>query len=222
MRSKPNAARSAIFWIWTVVLVLGIALLAVCDAAMLDLARARKVQDYRWHLNRSGIFLSEGNIAEAKAALDQALVLAPQMSETHVMEGHFYYHVEQWEKAIEAYAVARDLGSRDPGAFQNAVWALIRLGRYDAAATVGNQALDAGLDSLVLRRYLGEACFRAKDWPCAVRHLAVALESSPGDLYLMDHLRESCQQSGDTGRAKAMKDAINDAEARFGFNLGGT
>lgn len=212
------ASPHRVLWAWTAALGALLGLLVAADVALGTIARHREERDYRRPLAEVAAQWERPGFSptEAKRAIDQALDLAPDRPEPHVMLGHLHYRLGHWAQAIAAYERALACGAREVGLHQNMVWCRVELGDYDGAAELGLRALDADQADPLLHRYTAEALFRAGRFAEARPHYEAALANSPEDRHLMNRLVEVYLALGEIEAARSMETRISEAEARLG------
>jgi len=213
MEARTTKWSRTVLVVWAAALALGVAGLIGLDTGIRAYAFQRQAQDYEYHLAKAAQRIEAHKLQEARPFVDRALELAPLRPEPHVMLGHLLFRSKNWREAIEAYGRAIELHSQDTGIVQNVVWAYIELGQFEQAAAIGEEALKKGLRAPALSRYIAEAYFRARQYQKAIPHLRNALEQYPGDRYLMDHLRQAYQRTGQDKQAEGMAERIAELEA---------
>lgn len=205
-----------IFAAWAGVLALVIAMLGASDAAMLRYAEQRRAADYRTYVDEAGSLIERGRYAEAEEAVRKAISLAPDRPEPREVLGHLRYRMKRWEDAIDAYNEAIARASHDEGIRQNLVWSHIELKQFDEAARIGEFCIREGYRGAILPRYIAEAHYRAGKFEQAIPFFEAALLAYPGDLYLLDHLRQALLRTGQRTRAEAVAAAMADAGRALG------
>lgn len=188
-----------------------LALAAVIVAGNVALARhAALMRDLRpqTYIDRAQKAMEAGDFTGALAHWEEAYARAPGLHSVHKVRGDIYYAWRKWEDALAAYREALRLGSPAPGVRLNAVWSLVELGRYEEARDFGLACIQDGFQDPDLSRRTAEACFRGKLFADAVPLYELALAGYPRDLYLMEHLRQSCQQVGQMQKAREIQARI--------------
>ena len=125
---------------------------------------------------------TENRLAMAKAAIDTALRLKPELPEAHISLGFYYYSILNFDKAMEQFQLVRDdrpddshlLSSmaglmRRKGEFDKALADFILAYKYDPRSQL--KAFDIGLTYSMMRlypeseKYLNISSNLAPDWP---------------------------------------------------------
>src|SRR4029450_141372 len=76
--------------------------------------------------------LTAGELDEVKTIVDRALALAPDLAETHVALGMFYYHGErQYEPALKEFRRALELQPNNVNARQFCGYVYRRQGQWE-------------------------------------------------------------------------------------------
>ncbi len=140
--------------------------------------------------------------AQAKAALDQAVSLQPQLGETQFAEGMYQYKVRRdFDKALEAFQKARQSSTNRPMAIEFMSYVKRRQGKWDEALALHTESLELDPRNPIL---LSEAavtyrCLRRFDEAHAL--IDRAREIEPGSPQLLVMKAEVALAQGDTATA---------------------
>ena len=165
---------------------------------------------------------SPGQKEAAHAALETAVRLAPDASETLTAQGFYRYRIERdYDGAREIFQRLRE---RSPSDHQ-ATWALAaiarRQGRWDESLNLYEQAMVIGPRDGQTLNNAADTALAMRDWPAAQRLVDHALDISPdapGALRRQVHL---LQEKGEVDRAQNILDhmpiAPGDVDTVFAF-----
>ena len=190
----------------------------LCAGVGANVALHRRVRVWRelnpaYHWAEADRLVREGDYVGARLELERARELAPDRREPYEITGHLHYDLKQWEKALAAYRKAIEKGGRDPHLYGRVMWCLMHLRRHDEAAEVGLAALERGLDTPNLRRYIGEAYRRAGKPEQAISFFEAALTETPNSIDLMNNLVAAYRAAGREQEADELAERIDEAQA---------
>jgi len=198
---------------WSLLLAVVLVLTVVGNLLTIGYVKASRERDPRMYLEAADQLRRRHDITGALEQLDEAFRLAPNSPLAYKVSGDLHYQLKQWDRAVEAYKRAIELGSTDQGVRTNTVWSLIEMAQYEQAVEFGRLCIAQGYGHVTLVRYVGEAYFRAGDHAAAIPFLEKVLEKNPNDLYIMERLRQAYKATGNHEQAKATEVRIADIEA---------
>ena len=176
------------------------------------LAFARLARTHIWQFHFSE--RTGARLAKARAAVDSALRLQPDLPEAHLAQGQIHYWGElDYELALKEFRTAH---AGDPGN-SDIAWArgLVerRLGRWDDALGDLRRAVDLDPRSVVKTLDLFEVHARRRDYAAAERYLSRALELEPDSPAYIYRALLFVARDGDL---RAASEAIRDGIPRAG------
>jgi serine/threonine protein kinase/tetratricopeptide (TPR) repeat protein len=143
-------------------------------------------------------------ILDAKAAIDRALSLQPDLPQVHLALGRYYYFANlDYDRALQQFAIARSARPSDSETLFGTAAVLRRQGKVKEALTTYRQAFELDPRNALLLLNLGETYGLVRDLPEASRALdrAIALSPDwPGAYGLK--VRQLLRLGGDTARAR--------------------
>lgn len=213
MPSPPFHHPKRVLLGWRVALVVAMGVIAGINLAIASYVSHMRATDYRAMLATASQHIQQNNYPEALNQVERALKAAPDRPEPLEVLGLIHYRLENWPKVVDAFKAALDKGSKDPGAREIIVWALIEMGEYSEAVAFGKQILQGDVVPPALHRYLAEALFRGEQFQEAIEHLELALQATPNDLYVLDHLRYAYEATGDANKADNARRRIEEIHA---------
>jgi serine/threonine-protein kinase len=123
---------------------------------------------------------SEERLANAKDAAERAVGLRPDLADTHVALGYYFYHgLLDYPRALDELAAARRIQPNNGDAIAGAGYILRRQGRWAEAAAAIGEAVELDPKNAVLLSNLGEASMLAGRYPEAARAFGLARALSP-------------------------------------------
>lgn len=152
---------------------------------------------------------SRGDWNGAIKKLEAAAARDPKSPVPWERLGALYYNQQkQWEKALQAYRTALELGSQSIDARGKIIWCLIHLKHFDGAADFGKACMDEGYTSPNFPRFVAEAFRRAARHAESIPYFEKALEGFPSDLYLLEMLMQAYEHIGNTQKINELKRRI--------------
>ncbi len=128
-------------------------------------------------------FWNEGppdHLVKAKEALDRAIKLAPDLPETHLALGYYYYWGNgDYERALQQFAVAQQSQPNNSDLLAAIGYVQRRQGKFEQAAANQKKAAELDPRSAVKANQLGVTYLHMGRYPDAERYLARALPLSP-------------------------------------------
>ena len=123
---------------------------------------------------------SEERLAGAKVAAERAVALRPDLADTHVALGYYFYHgLLDYPRALDELAAARKIQPNNGDAIAGTGYVLRRQGRWAEAADAIGEAVELDPKNAVLLSNLGEATMLAGRYPEAARAFGLARALSP-------------------------------------------
>jgi len=209
-----TAARDkSILATWATLLITGFVFIALIDVWQGRYALQARDKRPETHLSAAERAMNANNFAGAMMHWEEAHKRAPEDAQVYKVLGDIHYNLKAWQKAHDAYRRALDLGSPAPGVRTNLLWVLVELGQYQDALEFGRKCVNEGMNDPDVYRRMAEACFRGKRFTESIDYYDKALLGFPNDLYLMEHLRQACQITGEYGRAKKLEAQIAQLQA---------
>jgi serine/threonine-protein kinase len=129
---------------------------------------------------------SEGHRAAAKAAADQALRLAPDLAEAHLALGYFHYWGSyntaslDYERALEEFAIARELQPNNSALIQAVAAVQRRQGRWQEALASFKEALALDPRSPITTAEVGLTHGLLRDYAEAEPYFERTIALAPG------------------------------------------
>ena len=157
--------------------------------------------------------LSESELTDVKAWADRALKLAPDLPETHLALGDYYYHgFRNYSDALPQYQHALQLAPNSLSAIAGIAYIDRRIGKPEQALAALQQVVSlAPRDRILLAEY-GITYLILRRYPQAVQQLSRSLAVDPAYTDAMDFLvRARLFGSGDVRAAHA------DMESQHGW-----
>ncbi len=192
---KPEAYDQAVSWYRQAV--------AHDPSFALAVARlARSQLDRHWFVQP----LTEPQLAEVKNTIDHALTLAPNLAETHVALGEFYYlgHRE-YEQALAEFRKAIDLQPNNAWAAELSAFVHRRQGKWRECLTELLRSKETDPLNAVVAADIGTTYVHLRMWKQAREAAAHALEINPHNVVAMRVSLVSCRNgSGDLTEAKRL------------------
>jgi len=149
---------------------------------------------------------TKDRVAKAKAAVDRALQLQPDLSETHRALGYYYYWCQlDYERALEEFAIAQKAKPNDSLIASGIAFVLRRQGKMEQ--TLANLKKAVALDPLSadLIFQTGETCVLLRNHEEANRYYDLAIKLAPD--YPQPHYfkaRHYLRLAGDTAKARTV------------------
>jgi TolB-like protein/Flp pilus assembly protein TadD len=125
---------------------------------------------------------TEARREKAKASLDEALRLKPNLAETHLALGFYHYYCERdYERALKEFNTARDGLPNDPEVIRAIGAIQRRLGRWERSTTSYRSAVSRNPKDAVLIRNLGLNYVATRDYEAAAKTFDRAVALAPQD-----------------------------------------
>jgi TolB-like protein/Tfp pilus assembly protein PilF len=192
---KPEAYDQAVSWYRQAI--------AHDPSFALAIARlARSQLDRHWFVQP----LTEPQLAEVKNTIDQALTLAPNLAETHVALGEFYYlgHRE-YEQALVEFRRAIELQPNNAEAAEFSAFVHRRQGKWQECLTELLKSKEKDPLNAVVAADIGTTYVQLRMWKEAREAAAHTLEINPHNVVGMRVSLISCRNgSGDLTEAKRL------------------
>jgi len=161
------------------------------------------------------IYRQKEQVAKAKAAVDRAQALAPDLPETHIALGEYFYRGgRDYDKALEHLTIAQRRRPNDAetigmiGAIQR------RQGRWQEAVTSLEKAIELNPRYHIIIFTLGETYLHMRQYPQAERYLDRAISLVPDSPLAYRNKIDLYQNGyGDTQRARQVAE---EASGRIG------
>jgi tetratricopeptide (TPR) repeat protein len=145
----------------------------------LQQARAQYPQDESVLDALSQIYLLSGRFADATAAIDEQLRLAPDSVRALLNRGAAAIQLKDYAGAIAPLNRALDLSPRNPAALMNRAIALLQTGRLEDAHKDYKLLLDLAPNQFAVHYGLGEIAWRQKNRATAMKHYQTYLNLAP-------------------------------------------
>lgn len=145
----------------------------------LQQARAKYPQDESVLDALSQIYLLSGRFADALAAIDEQLRLAPDSVRALLNRGAAAIQLKDYAGALAPLNRALDLTPRNPAALMNRAIALLQTGRLEDAGKDYKLLLDLAPNQFAVHYGLGEIAYRQKNRGAAVKHYTTYLNLAP-------------------------------------------
>ena len=192
---KPEAYDQAVSWYRQAI--------AHDPSFALAIARlARSQMDRHWFVQP----LTEPQLAEVKKTIDQALTLAPNLAETHVALGKFYYlgHRE-YEQALVEFRKAIDLQPNNAEAAEFSAFVHRRQGKWQECLTELLKSKEKDPLNAAVAADIGTTYVQLRMWQQAKEAAAHTLEINPHNVVAMRVSLISCRNgSSDLTEAKRL------------------
>jgi len=134
------------------------------------------------------IFGQEGQVQKAKEALDKAQQLAPDLAETHMAWGRYYYQVSRdYDRAIEHFTIVQRRQPNNAGVAALIGWTRRRQGKWQQAAVQLERAVALDPQNHHWLNNLGRAYLYMRRYAEAERYLARAISMAPDFPYAYGH-----------------------------------
>jgi TolB-like protein/Tfp pilus assembly protein PilF len=192
---KPEAYDQAVSWYRQAI--------AHDPSFALAIARlARSQLDRHWFVQP----LTEPQLAEVKNTIDHTLTLAPNLAETHVALGEFYYlGRREYEQALVEFRKAIDLQPNNAEAAEFSAFVHRRKGKWQECLTELLKSKEKDPLNAVVAADIGTTYVQLRMWQQAREAAAHALEINPHNVVAMRVSLISCRNgSGDLTEAKRL------------------
>ena len=200
---------------WALLVLAAYGLVAAGDWVLFHQVSRMREQSPWTYLKEAERLERQNNWLGALEMLEEAARRAPDSPVPHERMGLIHYNRQRdWDKALEAFRKALELGSRSADVRGKIIWSLIRLGRHEGAAEFGAACIDDGYTAPEFPRYVAEAWWRAGKPKKAIPYFQQALEGFPNDLYLMERLMEAHRKAGNQAAARKMQQRIDELMER--------
>jgi len=150
--------------------------------------------------------LTESQLAEVKNTADRALMLAPNLAETHVALGSFYYFGHrQYEQALAEFRKAIELQPNNADAAEFSAFVHRRQGKWQECLTELLKSQEKDPLNAVVAADIGTTYVQLRMWNQAREAAAHTLEINPHNVVAMRVSLISCRNgSGDLTEAKRL------------------
>lgn len=153
------------------------------------------------------------NLAAAKAALDRAYALAPDMPETQIALGYYHYWgLGDYGQALKHLTAAQEKRPDDVDCLEAKGYIYRRQGNWEKCVANLEKAAQLKPDSYALIVTLGHAYRAMRRYPEAERALNRAISLSPDMPTAYGHRIENCLASD--GDIKKARDVLEDATSK--------
>jgi len=140
----------------------------------------------------------------ARAAVELALAIDPDLSQAHASLAEYYFYYERdWAKAEQLFHRAIELDPRYASGYHWYAWFLIGMGRHDEALTNLETAQRLDPNSLILNIARGLPFLYKRNYARAIRHFESVLDVAPQSGHALYYLGSARLLSGDAGGAIA-------------------
>jgi TolB-like protein/Flp pilus assembly protein TadD len=148
--------------------------------------------------------LTARELDEVKTMVDRALTLAPNLAESHVALGNFYYHGHrQYELALTAYRRAIELQPNNVAALVDSAYVYRRRGEWERALSEMEKAEKLDPRDTSIPENIAATYLNLRQWTEAKRAASRSLALDPHNLLAMRVLFLCCiNGEGDTEGAK--------------------
>jgi TolB-like protein/Tfp pilus assembly protein PilF len=148
---------------------------------------------------------------KAEAALKNAMRLAPQAGETHLVRGLFLYWADRdYEQALEEFELAAQLLPNNAEIYEMSSWIERRMGRWRAAIRHCTRAVDLDPARALLREGLGRDYLFVRRFPETIRLADEAMAAIPAHADAFRLLKaEALLQMGDLQNARRTIDSFS-------------
>jgi tetratricopeptide (TPR) repeat protein len=145
----------------------------------LQQARAKYPQDESVLDALSQIYLLSGRFADATAAIDEQLRLAPDSVRALLNRGAAAIQLKDYASALAPLNRALDLSPRNPAALMNRAIALLQTGKLEEAGKDYKLLLELAPNQFAVHYGLGEIAYRQKNRATALKHYQTYLNLAP-------------------------------------------
>lgn len=145
------------------------------------------------------LLLDEGE--KAKKALEQAISINPQYSQTYTVLGRHHYLEGRWKEAREAYQKALELDNNNAIAKNDLGIVMSEKGYYDKAGKEFSEAIELEPRNSLLRSNRGMLFNWVEDLKSAVKDYRSSLELNPADYLTIEGLGIVALKEGRTDEA---------------------
>jgi TolB-like protein/Tfp pilus assembly protein PilF len=148
---------------------------------------------------------------KAEAALKEAMRLAPDAGETHLVRGLFLYWAEHdYDRALEQFEIAAQLMPNSAEAYEMSSWIERRLGRWRAAIRHCTKAVDLNPAVASTREDLGRDYLLVRQFSEAIRIANEAMAAIPAHADAFRVLKANALlQMGDLENARRTIDSFS-------------
>ena len=148
---------------------------------------------------------SDERLAQARAAIDRALELDPDLPEAHLqLAWYHYWGHRDYERALQALTIAREAMPGDDSGLMLLGYIQRRQGRWEAALDNHSEAVRLDPRSASRRLQLANTRFGLRNYTEARGYLEKAIELSPGRARAHADLARAYWRTGDTNTARAV------------------
>ncbi len=159
---------------------------------------SRSNTEIYWHFSQKEEYLKN-----ARAAVETAFKLAPDLPEAHIALGSFHYHAREYEKALGEFAIAEQKLPNNPDLLQEMGYVQRRQGKWSESLNSFKEAVEldpARADILVA---IGLNYLRLRKYAEAAPYLDRAILLGPGESDFYRQLMDLyVKQDGRTERAR--------------------
>jgi len=172
---------------------------------------AIQLQKVRTLINSAERSEARGKMEEAEGFYIQALTAYPDAHEAHAQLAKLYLNMGRDQKAEAMY---RELLAKidDASCYSNLGLAYYRQGKFDRACASYQKALERDPQNHKRMAAFGRALFASERFGEAMEYLEKATARLSRDTELLRLLAESCEKSGDAGKALEVYIKINKLE----------
>jgi DNA-binding winged helix-turn-helix (wHTH) protein/tetratricopeptide (TPR) repeat protein len=132
------------------------------------------IENYMFGLDRT-----ESRRAMSRSAAERALELQSELTEGHMALGWYYFHVNEYEQALEELEIAQQSGGRNAELEWRIGMVFRDMGRWVQALTAFERAVELDAKDVMLRLGPAEAYMMLRDYDRAERYVDQTLEMMP-------------------------------------------
>jgi len=166
---------------------------------------------------------SKQRLAMAKQAVDRAFQLNPNLPETHLALGHYYYHGHlDYDRALEQFAIARRSQPNNSELLLSIGWVQRRQGKFERAVVTLKKASELDPLSNKLTAQVGITLMLQRKYPEAERYYERTISLAPDQpvSYYFKARLYLCWK-GSIERARAvLKEALQNIKSAEGTGIG--
>ena len=159
---------------------------------------------------------SEERLSQARAAVDKAFELQPELSEAHLAFARYYYNgYRNYERALEELAIAERGLPNDEQILRLTGYILRRQGKFEAAVDRFKKAFELSPQGNKIANNIGETYAYLREYAEAVRYLDLSISLAPDQTDAYEGKAYSyISWLGDTKRARDVFERIP-GESRY-------
>jgi TolB-like protein/Flp pilus assembly protein TadD len=165
---------------------------------------------YFWGFDRT-----EERLSQAKAAVDRALALDPDLPEAHrALGGYYYMGFMDYDRALQEYAIAAKGLPNDPEILASIGYIWRRQGLFDAAIVNFRRCADLDPQNFWYRMQLGTTYLRMRKYADAEKYFdeSIALNPDQDISYFLKALNSTLWQ-GDLEKARTILGSTPDQKS---------